>query len=107
MHLYVTGRHFALTEAIHDYVQRRLVGPVESHANSRDVQRMEIQLYETGEGGDKGFGCHVMLQLPAQQDINIRDEASSLYEAIDSAEKRLLRQLHDHRDRRITGRHAG
>lgn len=98
MHLYVTGRHLELTESIHDYVRRRLVEPVESHSNARDVQRMEVQLYGLSEG-EARFGCHVLLQLPQHQDLNIREETTDLYEAIDRAEKRLLRQLVDRRER--------
>ena len=98
MHLYVTGRHLELTDSIHDYVRRRLVEPVEAHANARDVQRMEVQLYGLTEG-DARFGCHVLLQLPHNQDLNIREETTDLYEAIDRTEKRLLRQLIDHRAR--------
>jgi ribosomal subunit interface protein len=98
MHLYVTGRHLELTDSIHDYVRRRLVEPVEGHTNAHDVQRMEVQLYGLTEG-DARFGCHVLLQLPHNQDLNIREETIDLYEAIDRAEKRLLRQLVDHRAR--------
>jgi ribosomal subunit interface protein len=98
MHLYVTGRHLELTDSIHDYVRRRLVEPVQAHADAHDVQRMEVQLYSLTEGESR-FGCHVLLQLPHDQDLNIREETIDLYEAIDRAEKRLLRQLVDHRAR--------
>lgn len=98
MHLYVTGRHLELTDSIHDYVRRRLVEPVEAHANAHDVQRMEVQLHGLTQGSAR-FGCHVLLQLPHNQDLNIREETTDLYEAIDRAEKRLLRQLVDHRAR--------
>ena len=106
MHLYVTGRHFELTEAIQDYVRRRLVEPVEGHSNARDIRRMEVQLYAVPEG-DVRFGCHVLLQLPQGQDLNIREETQDLYEAVDRVEKRLLRQLVDHRARsRDQARHG-
>lgn len=106
MHLYVTGRHFELTDAIHDYVRRRLVEPVEGHSNARDIRRMEVQLYAVPEG-DVRFGCHVLLQLPQGHDLNIREETQDLYEAVDRVEKRLLRQLVDHRARsRDQARHG-
>lgn len=100
MHLYVTARGFDLTDPIREYVQRRLVHGVQSHASPHDLQRMEIQLYQVN-GGDPRFGCHVLLQLPGHLDINIRDEATDLYESIDRAEKRLQRQLVDQRERRL------
>lgn len=106
MHLYVTGRHFELTETLQAYVQRRLVDPVQAHANARDVRRMEVQLYAVPEG-DVRFGCHVLLQLPQHHDINIREETTDMYAAIDRAEKRLLRQLVDQRARsRQQARHG-
>jgi len=98
MHLYVTGRHLELSESIQAYVRRRLVEPVEGHARAEDIRRMEVQLYALPEG-DVSFGCHVLLQLPNNQDLNIREETTDLYEAIDRVEKRLLRQLVDHRAR--------
>ena len=96
MHLYVTGRHLELSDSIQSYVRRRLVEPVEGHANARDLRRMEVQLYASPEA-DGRFGCHVLLQLPQNQELNIREETNDLYEAIDLVEKRLLRQLVDHR----------
>ncbi len=98
MHLYVTGRHLDLSDSIQSYVRRRLVEPVEGHTNPQDIRRMEVQLYAVPEG-DVSFGCHVLLQLPHQQELNIREETTDLYEAIDLVEKRLLRQLVGHRGR--------
>jgi ribosomal subunit interface protein len=106
MHLYVTGRHLELTDSIHEYVRRRLLEPVQSHADARDIRRMEVQLYAAPEG-DVRFGCHILLQLPQHHDLNIREETTDLYEAIDRAEKRLLRQLVDQRARaRDQSRHG-
>jgi ribosomal subunit interface protein len=103
MHLYITARDFELTEPIREYVQRRLVHGVEAHSNPQDLQRMEVQLYQVGDGNAR-FGCHVLLQLSGHLDINIREEATDLYEAIDRGEKRLQRQLVDQRERRLSNR---
>jgi ribosomal subunit interface protein len=102
MHLYVTARHFELTDSIRGYVHRRLVHAVEAHSSPHDTSRMEIQLYQIGDGNLR-FGCHVLLQMPAEPDINIREESVDLYAAIDGAEKRLIRQLVSHRERRLSG----
>ncbi len=105
MHLYVTGRNFELTESIHDHVQHRIVQAVKGHASPHDVLRIEVQLYRLTDR-EARFGCHVLLQMPSQRDINIREEGTDLYAAIDLAEKRLLRSLVDQRERRLTlGRH--
>lgn len=101
MHLYLTARQFDLTDRMRKYVERRLVHGVQAHSNAHDLQRLEVQLYRLGDG-DARFGCHVLLQLPRHVDINIREEATDLYEAIDLAEKRLQRQLVDRRTKRTT-----
>src|SRR5690606_9643676 len=87
MYLYVTARQFELTEGLRNYVEQRLVRSARNHANPHDLQRMEVQLYKVGEGEPR-FGCHVLLHMPGQKDINIREEALDLYEAIDGADKR-------------------
>ncbi|MFO7181188.1 MAG: ribosome-associated translation inhibitor RaiA [Pseudomonadota bacterium] len=101
MYLYVTARQFELTEGLRNYVEQRLVRSARNHANPHDLQRMEVQLYKVGEGEPR-FGCHVLLHMPGQKDINIREEALDLYEAIDGADKRLVRTLVDRRERRLT-----
>lgn len=101
MHLYLTARQFDLTDRMREYVQRRLVHGVETHSRPHDLQRMEVQLYRLGDG-EARFGCHVLLQLPGHVEINIREEALDLYEAIDLAEKRLQRQLVNRRTKRVT-----
>jgi ribosomal subunit interface protein len=101
VHLYVTGRHFELTEAIQSHVQRKLVRPVETHTTPHDVVRMEVQLYELSNR-EQRFGCHVFLQMPGHHDINIREEDTDLYEAIDLAEKRLVRSLIQDREKRLS-----
>jgi ribosomal subunit interface protein len=100
MHVYVTARHFDMTPSIHQHVEQRLVSATQSHATAHDLLRMEVQL-ERMDARDARFRCHILLQLPAHHDINITEEAIDLYEAIDRAEKRLIRRLTDDRQRRL------
>ncbi len=101
MHLYLTGRNLELSTATREHVQRRLVRPIEAHSQAHEVQRIEIQLYRNSDKAAR-YGCHVMLQVPNQRDLNVREEAHDLYEAIDLAEKRVLRRLIELRERRTT-----
>lgn len=103
MHLYITARHFELTPSIHEYVERRLVQAAKSHATEHDLVRMEVQLTQL-EASEVRFHCHVMLQLPEHHEINISEETLDLYEAVDRAEKRLVRKLVDERQRLIAAR---
>jgi ribosomal subunit interface protein len=106
MHIYVTARHFDLTPNIHSYVEKRLINAVQAHASAHDLLRMEVQLTEL-DAHDTRFRCHILLQLPGHHDINITEQTFDLYEAVDLAEKRLIRKLTEQRQRQVTeARHA-
>ncbi|HET9955933.1 MAG TPA: ribosome-associated translation inhibitor RaiA [Polyangiaceae bacterium] len=106
MHLYITARHFDLTPSIREYVEKRLVNAIEGHATAHDLVRMEVQLTEL-DGHAVRFRCHILLQLPNNHDINITEETLDLYEAVDRAEKRLIRKLTDERQRYISAQRHG
>lgn len=96
MHIYITARHFDLTETISAHVQKHLVEAVQGHANTHELTRMQVQL-ELGSR-DAEFCCHVELSLTGHRDINITERSHDLYLAIDSAQKRLLTALSSHRE---------
>ena len=104
MHLYLTARHFELTDQIRAHVQRRIVEAVQAHADAHDLNRVEVQL-TTGQREER-FSCHVLVQLPGHRDVNITEHNHDLYAAIDLAEKRLIHALVALRERnRTTSRH--
>jgi ribosomal subunit interface protein len=100
MHVYITARHFDLSDNIREHVQRRIVDTIEAHADAHDLTRVEVQL--TLGQREARCACHVLVQLPGHRDINITEENHDLHAAIDLAEKRLLRCLIDLRERRLT-----
>ena len=100
MHVYLTARHFDLTDSIRRYVEERIVLAVKRHAEPHDLSRLEVQL-ELGQR-DVPYGCHVLVQLAGHHEINITEEGKDMHAAIDLAEKRLLRRLVDFRQRRLT-----
>lgn len=106
MHVYITARHFQLTPSIHQHIEERLVQAVQSHATAHDLVRMEVQLTEM-DASNVRFRCHILLQLPEHHDINITEETLDLYEAIDRAEKRLIRKLTEDRQRLFTEKRHG
>src|SRR6478735_1586943 len=104
MHLYLTARHFELTEAIREHVQQHIVRAVEEHADPHDLNRVEVQL-SVGQR-DARYRCHVLVQLPKHRDLNVSEEGKDLYAAIDLAQKRLVRALVENRQRdKTTQRH--
>jgi ribosomal subunit interface protein len=105
MHLYLTARHFDLTDDVRGYVQRRIVDAIAAHAPARELNRVEVQLSRSE--CEARYTCHVLLQLSAQREVNITEANHDLRAAIDLAEKRLMRSLIDLRQRRrTTTRHA-
>jgi ribosomal subunit interface protein len=100
MHLYLTARHFELTDTIREHVQQHIVRSVEEHADPHELNRIEVQLY-VGQR-DARYGCHVLVQLPNHRDLNVSEEGKDLYAVIDTAEKRLVRALVEARHRQQT-----
>jgi len=100
MHLYLTARHFSLTEQVRHHVEQHIVDSVRAHADAHDLNRVEVQL-EIGQR-DARYTCHVLVQLPGHRDINITEHNHDLYAAIDLAEKRLITALVAERERRLT-----
>ena len=100
MHVYITARHFDLTDAIKEHIERQIVDAARRHASAHDLNRIEVQL-ETGQR-EARYTCHVLLQLPGHRDINISEHDHDLYGAINQAEKRLISALVNERERLIT-----
>ncbi len=100
MHVYLTARHFDLTDELRAYAEKRLVEPIRSH-NSLDITRIEIQLQpETERGGQ--IGCHVLVEIKGHNDLNVREIASDVHAAIDLANERVMPLLTDLRDKKLT-----
>lgn len=100
MHVYLAARHLQLNDSIRDYVETRLVGPIREH-NRLKITRVEIQLFAADDSGPK-VGCHVLVSIKGAHEINVREIDGSLYEAIDLAKDRVMRQLTEQRDRMLT-----
>lgn len=100
MHVYITARHFDLTDAIREHVLTHLVETVERHARPSELSRIEVQL-TTGQR-DALYGCHVMVQLTGQREVNITEHNHDLYAAVDLVQKRLLSSLAAARETQLT-----
>lgn len=100
MHIYITARHFDLTETIREHVLTHLVHAIERHASAHDLSRIEVQL-SAGQR-DTQYSCHVLLQLTGNRDINVTEHHHDLYAAIDLTQKRLLTALAAIRESRLT-----
>lgn len=105
MHVYLTARHFDLTDSIRQHVEQHIVQAIEQHADAHALNRVEVQL--SLGAGDARYACHVLLQLPQHREINVTEESQDLYGAISQVQKRLIAALTSQRDKSHTfERHA-
>ena len=99
MQINIQARDFKLTEAIRDYVIRRLrfaFSVRDDHINSIKVRLSDIN----GPRGGADKRCKIQISLPHFVDIVIKDTQTDLYVAIDRAVDRARRTL----DRKLARR---
>ncbi len=104
MHVYVAARHVEQTEAIKQYVEAHLIEPIRRHTPRIKITRVEVQLFTDGDKSNR-FGCHVLIAVKGNHDLNVRELDSTLYAAIDVAKDRVMHRLTELRDRMLTMRH--
>ncbi len=100
MHVYLAARRLELSDEIRDYVEKRIVQPLRTH-NRLNIIRVEVQLYEETERGPQS-GCHLLIEVKGQKQINIRELASDVFAAIDLCHDRAMLLLTEERDRMLT-----
>lgn len=101
MQLEIQALNFKLTEALHNYVKRKLGFTL----SSRDeyIQRIIVHLTDiNGPQGGKDKCCHIQIVLPQLSDVIIEDTEKDLYTAIDRAAERSGRTLGRHLERHRT-----
>ena len=101
MKIDMQAKHFTLTRALRDHVQRRLGFALST--GSHHLQRVLVRLSDSnGPRGGTEKRCSIQLILPHQANIVVEGTESSLYAAIDRAAHRagrtLRRRLTRHRD---------
>ena len=97
----VKARHMKMTEALHTYVERKLLAPLEHIADSPDM-KVDVELCD--EGNSKECRVHVFLSGGVEP-VNIHESNADLYRAIDLAEPRMLVQVKRHRERMRSHQH--
>jgi ribosomal subunit interface protein len=102
LNVYVAARHFDPSESIRNYVESHLVEPIRAHTGL-DISRVEVQLFTDGDP-ERRFGCHVLVSVKGDHDINVREQDQTLYAAVDVAKDRVLRRLTELRHRLTSAR---
>ena len=113
MQLEIQARDFLLTEALRNYIERRIGFALSSRYDQ--IQRIVVRLSDiNGKRGGIDKRCQIQVKLPRLKDIVVEDTESGLYVAIDRATdrvtrtvaRRLARQSHKNRKLFVPHRHA-
>ena len=93
MNIDIQARGFTLTEALKDYIERRINFTLSSRFNQ--VNRISVRLLDiNGPRGGVDMCCRIHINLPRLKDIVIEDIEHDLYVAIDRATDRASRTTH-------------
>ena len=103
MQIDIQARHFSLTEALRDYIERRLAFALSTRSDH--IKHIMVRLSDiNGPRGGNDKCCQLHVVLPGQADVVIEDTQSDLYIAIDRATDRAwhtvsrkLARLHDYK----------
>ncbi len=92
MQIEIQARDFPLTDALLNYIERRINFVLSSRYNQ--IQRITVRLSDTnGPRGGIDKRCHIHITLPRLRKIVIEDTESDLYVAINRATDRAGRTV--------------
>lgn len=100
MKVIVKARHMKMTDALHSYVEKKLIEPLR-HVNDSPDTKVEVELCDEGSHKE----CRVHVHIAGVEPVNIHESSTDMYTAIDTAEARTLVQVKRHRDRMRHGHH--
>ena len=101
MNIEIQARDFSLSEALDDYINRRIHFVVSSRFEQ--IRRIRVRLSDiNGPRGGIDKRCQIQISLPQLHDIVIEDTEADLYIAIDRATDRAGRTL----DRKLKRQHG-
>lgn len=92
MQIEIQTRDFPMTDALADYIKRRIHFVLGSRFDQ--IRRIQVRLMDiNGPRGGDDKRCQLQISLPRQHDIVIEDTETDLYVAIDRATDRAGRTL--------------
>lgn len=87
MKIDIQARDFSLTEAMQNYVNKRINSALT--CNNQYIQRIIVRLSDVnGPKGGVDKRCHIQVVIPHQADVVIDDVENNLYAAVDIATNR-------------------
>jgi ribosomal subunit interface protein len=100
MKVTVKARHMKMTDALHVYVDKKLLEPLRQLADTPDM-KVDVELCDEGKHKE----CRIHVSIAMVEPVNIHETNDDMYKAIDLAEARMLVQVKRHRDRMRHGHH--
>jgi len=101
MQIDIQSRGFSLTDALHNYAQRRVhfaMSYCSGHINRVDIRLSDIN----GPRGGKDKCCHIQIALAGLPNVVVEDTEVDMYAAIDRAIDRARRTVVRRIDRQLT-----
>lgn len=100
MDVTVTARHMDMTEALHTYVERKIVHALARIYND-DAASLDVVLVDMAQAKRGGYmECNVHFDMPSasghREHVVIHERDAVMHEAIDRAHDRLLEQTKRH-----------
>ena len=98
MKLEITGIHFAVSDKLEAYIQKK-IGGLDKYVSraGRETLRAEVRLKEGKSSDKKEYTCEVTVFLP-QETIDAKDSTVNMFAAVDIVETKLKTQLKKYKD---------
>jgi putative sigma-54 modulation protein len=92
MQINITSRKFSLTDALQQYVKRRINFALAT--KSEHIKKVVIRLSDiNGPRGGADKRCHLQVVLKGMPDVVVEDTQTDMYNAIDRASDRVSRTV--------------
>ena len=111
MNVTVTARHMDMTEALHTYVERKIVHALQRIYHN-EAATLEVVLVDMAQAKRGGYmECNVHFEMPSasghREHVVIHEQDAVMHEAIDRAHDRLLEQTKRHQAKIGDAAHRG
>lgn len=109
MNVTVTARHMDMTDALHTYVDRKIVQALQK-VHHNEASKLDVVLVDMAQARRGGYmECKVHFEMPMAgahpEHVVIHEQDADMHEAIDRAHDRLLEQVKRHQAKLGDGAH--
>jgi len=103
----ITGNNIEVTEALSEYVTRKLDSPLSKVTSNGYVREVDVHMsVNKNPKVESGHKCEVVAILKGTT-IRTSEESPDMYSSIDLVADRLSRKLKQYKERKVQGYHGG